>query len=386
VLLLHLFPEGVEELDGAFAVYADEPPIGFDVLEADDVREGWEDSWREFHHGVAVGRFWVGPPWEDPPPELEPIVVDPGRAFGTGAHATTRLSLELLQSIEPGSLLDIGCGSGVLSIGAAKLGFAPVTGVDLDEAAIEATTANARVNGVEIAAHVADALADALPRTEIAVANVALDVVERLAPRLDTTTFVTSGYLDRDEPALPGWERADRRTADGWAADLFQRIDWRSARLSEDDLELRPWEDGDQDRLGTSLSDPLVGRYFGKRLDVAEGAPLPDDPDAPIFAIVAGGAVVGVIWFARGIRPFDVGYYLHPDVWGRGLATRSLSLVSDWMLSVLGERRVVLHTHPANERSKAVAQRAGYASAGVVDPYARFKDGSTAALRYVRDR
>ncbi len=91
MLLLHLFPEGVEELDGAFAVYADEPPIGFDVLEVDDVREGWEDSWREFHHGVAVGRFWVGPPWEDPPPELEPIVVDPGRAFGTGAHATTRL-------------------------------------------------------------------------------------------------------------------------------------------------------------------------------------------------------------------------------------------------------------------------------------------------------
>ena len=202
MLLLHLFPEGVEELDGAFAVYADEPPIGFDVLEVDDVREGWEDSWREFHHGVAVGRFWVGPPWEDPPPELEPIVVDPGRAFGTGAHATTRLSLELLQSIEPGSLLDIGCGSGVLSIGAAKLGFAPVIGVDLDEAAIEATNANARANGVEIEAHVADALADTLPRTEIAVANVALDVVERLAPRLDARLFVTSGYLDRDEPRL----------------------------------------------------------------------------------------------------------------------------------------------------------------------------------------
>jgi len=222
VLLLHLFPEGVEELDGAFAVYADEPPIGFDVLEVDDVREGWEDSWREFHHGVAVGRFWVGPPWEDPPSELEPIVIDPGRAFGTGAHATTRLSLELLQSIEPGSLLDIGCGSGVLSIGAAKLGFDPVIGVDLDEAAIEATNANARANGVDVTASVVDALTDALPRTEIAVANVALDVVERLAPRLDAQLFVASGYLDRDEPHLPGWEHADRRIADGWAADLFR--------------------------------------------------------------------------------------------------------------------------------------------------------------------
>lgn len=224
LLLLHLFPEGVEELDGAFAVYADEPPIGFDVVEAGDVREGWEDSWREFHHGVAVGRFWVGPPWESPPPGLEPIVVDPGRAFGTGAHPTTRLSLELLQSIEPSSLLDIGCGSGVLSIGAAKLGFAPVGGVDLDEAAIEATKANARVNGVEVDASVADALADALPRSEIAVANVALDVVEQLAPRLETRLFVTSGYLDRDEPQLGGWEKVDRRTADGWAADLFRRL------------------------------------------------------------------------------------------------------------------------------------------------------------------
>jgi ribosomal protein L11 methyltransferase len=214
----------VEELDGAFAVYADEPPIGFDVVETDDVRDGWEDSWREFHHGVAVGRFWVGPPWEDAPPGLEPIVVDPGRAFGTGAHATTRLSLELLQSLEPGSLLDIGCGSGVLSIGAAKLGFAPVTGVDLDEAAIEATNANARVNGVEVETYVADALSsDELPRTEIAVANVALDVVEQLAPRLESKLFTASGYLDRDEPRLDGWEHIDRRTAEGWAADLFRR-------------------------------------------------------------------------------------------------------------------------------------------------------------------
>ena len=63
-----------------------------------------------------------------------------------------------------------------------------------------------------------------LPRTEIAVANVALDVVERLAPRLSARLFVTSGYLDRDEPALAGWEHADRRVADGWAADLFRAI------------------------------------------------------------------------------------------------------------------------------------------------------------------
>lgn len=225
MLLLHLFPDGVEELDGAYAVYADEPPIGFDVLEAAEVREGWEDSWREFHRGVVVGRFWVGPPWEDPPPGLEPIVVDPGRAFGTGAHPTTRLSLELLQDVEPGPLLDIGCGSGVLSIGAAKLGFAPVIGVDLDESAVEVTRANALANGVEVSVRVADALTDELPPFELAVANIALDVVEKLAPRLAARHLVASGYLERDEPRLESWRRLERRTAAGWAADLFRRLD-----------------------------------------------------------------------------------------------------------------------------------------------------------------
>jgi ribosomal protein L11 methyltransferase len=226
-LLLELFPRGVEEVDGGFAVYTDEAGERalrerFDAT-SDPVAEGWEERWREFHHGVVVGRFWVGPPWEEPPAGIETIVIDPGRAFGTGAHPTTRMTLELLQEIAPTSLLDVGCGSGVLAIAAAKLGFTPVVGIDTDEAAIEATLANAGVNGVELAALPGDALVDDLPTAGVAVANVALDVVERLLPRVPAAVVVASGYPERDEPRAEGWRRIDRRTAGGWAADLFAR-------------------------------------------------------------------------------------------------------------------------------------------------------------------
>ena len=215
-LLLHIFPEGVEELDGAYAVYADEEPLGFDVVAVDDVAEGWEDGWRAFHHGVRVGRLWVGPPWEDQPPDATAVVIDPGRAFGTGAHATTRLCLELLQDVEPTSLLDVGCGSGVLSVAAAKLGFAPVHAVDIDEVSLETTTANAAANGGS-----GDGGA-ALGPAELAVMNIALDVVERMLPQLPVARAITSGYLDRDEPQVDGWHRLERRVRDGWAADLLE--------------------------------------------------------------------------------------------------------------------------------------------------------------------
>jgi len=198
-------------------VYADEPPLGFDVLEVDDVAEGWEDGWRAFHHGVRVGRVWVGPPWEEPPADTVGIVIDPGRAFGTGAHATTRLCLELLQDVEPASLLDVGCGSGVLSVAAAKLGFAPVHAVDIDEVSLETTRANAAANEVQVA------VGTELQPSQLAVMNIALDVVEQMLPELPVERAITSGYLERDEPHAEGWQRLERRLSDGWAADLLER-------------------------------------------------------------------------------------------------------------------------------------------------------------------
>lgn len=201
-------------------MYAEEPPLGFDVVEVDDVAEGWEDGWRAFHRGVRVGRCWVGPPWEEPPGDAVAVVIDPGRAFGTGAHPTTRLCLELLQEVEPASLLDVGCGSGVLSVAAAKLGFAPVRAVDLDEVALETATANAAANGVDV-----EVGAELRPAT-LAVMNIALDVVERMLPELPVERAITSGYLERDEPRVEGWTRLERRVRDGWAADLLEVVPW----------------------------------------------------------------------------------------------------------------------------------------------------------------
>jgi len=215
-LLLHIFPEGVEELDGAYAVYADEPPLGFDVVAAENVEEGWDDSWRAFHHGVSVGRLWVGPPWEPPPAGAIAVVIDPGRAFGTGAHPTTRLCLELLQEVEPAGLLDVGCGSGVLSVAAAKLGFPSIAAFDVDDVALETTAANAAANDVAV-----EVLRELRP-APLAVMNIALDVVETMLPRLDVERAITSGYLERDRPTVEGWRPLERRARDGWAADLLE--------------------------------------------------------------------------------------------------------------------------------------------------------------------
>ena len=169
------------------------------------------------------GRSGSARPGRSAPADALVVVIDPGRAFGTGAHATTRLCLELLTLDPGGSLLDVGCGSGVLSIGGARLGYDPVFAVDVEPEAVEATTANAAGNGVELDVRLGDALAGELPGVRTAVANVTLEAVAEIAPLLDCERLVTSGYLASERPEPAGFRRIDRRDAEGWAADLFAR-------------------------------------------------------------------------------------------------------------------------------------------------------------------
>jgi ribosomal protein L11 methyltransferase len=227
--LLDVAPGGFEEVDREDAVelvvYTDElgeaaVRAAFPQAVATAVDAGWEDLWREFHRPVRAGGLWIGPPWEAPPAGVPAVVVDPGRAFGTGAHPTTRACIELLAAQPRGSVLDAGCGSGVVGLAAARLGFAPVVAVDVDGTAAEAALANAARNGLEIEVGVLDVLRSPLPACDLVVANIELAVVEALLPRVGASHAITSGYLAREAPSAPGWTIVETLELEGWAAHL----------------------------------------------------------------------------------------------------------------------------------------------------------------------
>ncbi|MEX2108577.1 MAG: 50S ribosomal protein L11 methyltransferase, partial [Solirubrobacterales bacterium] len=201
-----LAPNGVEEEHGPdyveYAIYGGEgelPELGEIEVAAGDglvevvateVPDDWADRWQEFHKPVMVGgRIWLRPSWEEPHADAIDLVVDPGRAFGTGAHPTTRLCLELLLELAEageasGPLTDLGTGSGVLAIAATKLGWNPVSGFDHEPAALEAAAANAIANGVTIELERINLRERLPPLATTTVANLTAPVLREIAAEL----------------------------------------------------------------------------------------------------------------------------------------------------------------------------------------------------------
>jgi ribosomal protein L11 methyltransferase len=137
---------------------------------------------------LEVGRLWIGATWHEAPPGGARVRIDPGLAFGTGSHASTRLVLGFLeQAIKGGeSVLDYGCGSGILAIAAAKLGAARVDAVDIDPLALEVARANARANAAEVVVHAPGALPAG--RYDLVVANILARPLVELASELAVRT------------------------------------------------------------------------------------------------------------------------------------------------------------------------------------------------------
>lgn len=177
---------------------------------------------------LAIGRLWVGASWHEPPAAAQAIVrIDPGLAFGTGSHPTTRLALAWVERNVRGGerLLDYGCGSGILAVAAARLGAAQVDAVDVDLQAVEATAGNARANAVAVRAYPPDLLPPA--QYDLVVSNILLQPLVLLAPLLAARTapggrIGLAGVLDAQADELvrafgPWFEARVERHDEGWA-------------------------------------------------------------------------------------------------------------------------------------------------------------------------
>ena len=245
--LVELAPGGVEETSGSewveYAVYGvpgELPALpgiqaavgeGVADISTSEIPDDWADRWQDFHQPVLVGgRLWVRPSWEAPREGAIDVVVDPGRAFGTGAHATTRMCLELLLGLAEagrvaGPIADWGTGSGVL----AKLGFEPVLACDQEPAALEAASQNAAANGVEIDLRRVDLRERAAPAAPTAIANLTAPILGEVAERLDSApdrlicSGLTEDEVDGTRAAFARRHLAPRQTLvrSGWVAMLL---------------------------------------------------------------------------------------------------------------------------------------------------------------------
>jgi ribosomal protein L11 methyltransferase len=250
--LAELAPAGLEERDVdedtvEYAIYGapgELPPLpdlraaaGGALVDVSttELADDWDVRWRTWHPAVVVeagGRtLRVRPPWEAAQPGTIDVAIEPAQAFGTGAHETTRLSLALLMGLEPaGRLADWGCGSGVLAIAAAKLGFAPVHGCDVEAASVAATRDGARDNGVHVEVSRCDLRREPGPWAPTVTANLVRPLLLEVAGLMERPPerLVVSGLLraEADEVSTAfagrGMDETDRKEGIEWSALLLE--------------------------------------------------------------------------------------------------------------------------------------------------------------------
>ena len=237
--LLPLLGAGAEERDlgGSveYAIYLPEgelpPPEAIRSLGGDavlgtitePVPEDWERRYLAHLRAVRAGALTIRPPWLNG--DEGDILIDPGTTFGAGTHESTRLSLELLQRLEPGGpFCDWGAGSGVLAIAAARLGFAPVVALELEPEAAAVIRANARANGVEVQARTLDLLREEPPWSPTVAANLTpalhRDVSARMSrpPERLIAAGVLARHADGVAPLYAPLREVDRAVEGAWAA------------------------------------------------------------------------------------------------------------------------------------------------------------------------
>ena len=226
---------------------AERSDCGTLLLTMDNIQDAdWENSWKQYYKPLEIGeRLLVIPQWELENPKVQnsdrvPLILDPGLTFGTGNHATTRLCLTALeQAVKPGDrVLDLGCGSGILSIAALRLGASEAKAVDSDEKCLTVAYDNAALNGIgkdTYTVMVGNVLTDPAIRAElgggyqVVLANIVADVIIGLAPMVrsmmaEGALFLCSGIIDTraeevaDKLKEAGLELVESRSSEGWYA------------------------------------------------------------------------------------------------------------------------------------------------------------------------
>ena len=197
--------------------------------------EDWDSAWKQYYHPMKVSsRFTIVPTWENYTPEKDDeliIVLDPGMAFGTGTHPTTRMSIQALEKVvKPGDLvIDVGCGSGVLSIAAALLSAKKVIAIDLDEVAVQSAKNNVELNQLSNIVEVrhGDLLDGMKEKADVLVANILADIIIRLIPHAQKTMkpngyFIMSGIIQQKKADVvealqrEGFTIVDTLTMEDW--------------------------------------------------------------------------------------------------------------------------------------------------------------------------